>query len=477
MGGHTAKSWVRCVRSLQGVVLTAVALLVLNGAMADAADTCPEHFTCRWEGDVFLLHCEPMQDVRMLRNIAELSVNTTRLKIVCDRPTELMGNLYDIRVTELFSNWSASASLKTLSLVSHTNNVFILGDMQLLVPRLELVSLTGVLDGSASPLLSLISHEYLKSLYVTSAKQHLPVESWCLISVSTIGSMNHTALRTPTLDVTVGSQLESISFNGAALFPGLGPSKLETGLQMNDYSYALKYIDVSNFQSSSCINIAFVGFHALDYCNIQNVRSVDPDVFKEMSKVTVLLLGNNDLKYVVANDTENLLFRENKHLKFLDLAVCQLTEIPTKEFAHLQHLQQLNLSSNSLEEFHVELHTLKEFRFLNLSDNKLKTVSAAMRVQLDQMASDRNVQVDISRNPLECTCNDTEFVSWIQKSRVIFQNKQHTFCTDRKQHKFQLLFRTDTDAMERDCNPGRITENHKVNIWITILISTIIVFV
>ena len=190
-------------------------------------------------------------------------------------------------------------------------------------------------------------------------------------------------------------------------------------------------------------------------------------------------INNNCLCLNLIRGTASLQFRVKKHLKFLDLAGCQLTEIPTKEFAHLQHLQQLNLSNNSLEQFHVglELHTLEEFLFLNLSDNKLKTVSAAMRMQLDQMTIDRNVQVDISRNPLECTCNDIEFVSWIQKSRVIFQNKQHTFCTDRKKYKFQLLFRIDTDEVELDCNPGRITENHKDNIFMKILISTIVVFV
>ena len=501
-------SRVRGARSLQGIVSTVVVLLVINGAMADTVDTCPEGFTCHWEGDVFVLHsewnCELLED---------MPVNTSRLTVSCDRPPcyvykpyvdiavntsrlKVVCVIYDVNnpyaswnvLQVLSSYWSQHAILKTIDLVSHSRNVITFTDMGLFFPLLEHVSLTGIIDcGYTKGLLSLISHEHVKSIYATSGKQNTPFMSWCAISVSTIMPMNRTTSQLPIQHV--GSQLEFISFNGALLYTGSLPymSFPEREIQINDSSNVLRYVDMSSFQTSSCINIAFTGLHAIDYCNIQNIRSIDPDVLKEMHNVTVLLLGNNDLDYVVANDTENLLFRDNKHLKILDLAGCQLTEIPTKEFVHLQHLQQLNLSSNSLEAFHVELHTLNELIFLNLSTNKLKTVSAAMRVQLDQMAADRHVQVDISRNPFECTCSDIEFVLWVQNSRMIFQNKNNTFCTDHKSNS-QPLFRIDTGQMENDCNLARYTsfitssaepttENHKDNVLMTTLIATIVVFV
>ena len=345
MGGSEATSWVRGARSLQGLVSTVVVVLVINGAMADTVDTCPKGFRCHWEEDVFVLHSESSCGIIEYRRVntsrlnvssdrplydvynpyVDMPVNASRLKVVCDLPTYDVLNPYrawDI-LEDISSGWSQHAILKSIDLVRHTRDVITFPDMELSFPLLEHVSLTGIIDcGYSYALLSLISHEHVKTIYATSVKKNLPFMSWCAVSVSTIMSMNRTTLYQPTLHVKVGSQLEFLSFNGALLYTASLPymSFPEREIQINDSSSVLRYVDMSSFQTSSCINVAFIGFHAIDYCNIQNIRSIDPDVFREMHNVTVLLLGNNDLDYVVANDTENLLFRDNKHLKILDLA-------------------------------------------------------------------------------------------------------------------------------------------------------------
>ena len=632
MRSTRATSRSRCSR----IMLAIVVLLVLSGAITCAVETCPEHFTCQWEGDVFMLHCKSVNDT-LKTTITDLPASVTRLEIDCYNHhgmvqltfanlyniTELtldninvtaketdmfqgisnisrliLRNLYwksihdecfksltnlrsltlehleqleymhpdsltplvtleslslryiglpylnytpvmegivsssfqslalhgiqstDIGVdlTVLFGNWPKGASLKRLDLENNQYRAISLSAIAHF-PQLEHVTLIGnvlaMIPFEVAFCLSLIiSHTNLKTLYITgmdSTTTELSVKTLCAIAVSTNAS-NMTP-RMPIPPVVVGPQVESISLNGATflsdnpilpkwVFKFEFPERV-FGIQMNDSNNALKYIDVSNFQSSPCITVGFIGLYALKYFNVQNVRSIDPKVFNEMPNVTVLLLGNNDLGYIVANDIENRLFRKNRNLQVLDLAGCQITEIPTQEFSHLHELRHLNLSGNSLEHFQIELHTLKEFLFLNLSDNKLSTLSVATRTELDQLAAEKNVGVDISRNPLQCTCNDTEFVSWVHTSPVMFHNKENTFCTDRNST-LRFLFHLDSDAVEHACNPNRYknittvnsdhqrtrykivsigpnneptTNNHHDNLYVTILLPAMIVLV
>ncbi|KAI0240963.1 hypothetical protein LSAT2_004110 [Lamellibrachia satsuma] len=98
----------------------------------------------------------------------------------------------------------------------------------------------------------------------------------------------------------------------------------------------------------------------------------------------------------------------------------------------------------------VDLRTLKKLRVLNLSDNKLITLSAKTRKELDEIPK---VHVDISGNPLRCLCSNTDFVTWTHTSKVKFLNKHNTFCID-KDNSTNLLFHFDSEALINACRPN-----------------------
>ncbi|KAI0240957.1 hypothetical protein LSAT2_004104 [Lamellibrachia satsuma] len=106
-------------------------------------------------------------------------------------------------------------------------------------------------------------------------------------------------------------------------------------------------------------------------------------------------------------------------LKHLDLGRNNIGYFRGSPAIELPVLEYISLGENVIVGSH--LHTMRNLQNLDLSDNKLTTLSANTRTELDEMAT---VQVDISGNPLHCLCNNTDFVTWIHTSKVKFLNNR-----------------------------------------------------
>ena len=284
----------------------------------------------------------------------------------------------------------------------------------------------------------------------------------------------------------ISPTLETLSFSQAVILwdgvflrpsdPALAPDIQYAFTFVFHGGNNLKHIDVSNFKSTQYITFSFGELPALKYFNLQNIHSVFIDEFSGMPNLTVLLLGKNDIGDIVAKDTENHMFTNNSKLRVLDLAKCGLSEIPRQSFSNLQELQHLNLSGNRLKEFHVELQTLKELRFLNLNRNKLDTLTLATRSQLDEVATEGNIHVDISGNPLHCYCYNINFVMWIHTTRVKFVNTEDTFCTA-DDNTLIRLFNTDSEALVNKCKRKHFDTYHGKLFLPTILPTMIVIVV
>ena len=348
-------------------------------------------------------------------------------------------NETQLNIDDLFQNGSMGASLKHLD-IGRNYISFFKGSPSKALPVLEFISLAeNVINGSMSASSFWKNHPRLTTLNISE--------------MDNLGSFNETFSCSNLgngcngiTEVTVGPRLEFILMRNTAV-------DLFNQFKLIDTQRVLKYVDISNSRCARPIACSVGSLHALEYFNLQNVNAdgVDKYLFNKMPNLKVLLLGNNDIGDVVANDIENRLFNYNKQLQNLDLAGCNITEIPLKEFSNLQHLQNINLSGNWLRRFQVNLQTLTRIETLNLSHNNLTTLPLDTRTELEQVAAEKNVTVDISENPLQCLC---DFVNWIHTSRVKFVNKDNTFCVDGN-NSMNLLFDIES--------PGYACIDHKTD--------------
>ena len=346
-----------------------------------------------------------------------------------------------LNIDDLFQNSSKGASLKHIDL-GQNGIIFFKGSLLKAFPVLEFISLAdNVINGSMSATSfwkNLFAHPRLKTLDM-SGTSNVPIGSSNeTLSCSTVGNGCNGIT-----EVTVGPRLEMFSMKNIGL-----PFDLFKLITLIDTQRVLKYVDISN---SRCVTVSCsVGsLRALEYLNLQNINAIgiEMHLFNEMHSLTVLLLGNNDIGNIIANDTENRIFYYNNKLQTLDLAGCSITEIPSKEFSNLRQLENLNLSGNWLSHVQVDLQTLTKIETLNLSHNNLTTLPLDTRTELEKVASKSNVTIDMSENPLQCLC---DFVNWIHASRVKFVNKETTFCVDGHNSR-KLLFSVDIESLEDAC--------------------------
>ena len=368
-------------------------------------------------------------------------------------------------MTDLIRNGSAcSYSLRHLDLGRNSLN-YIWGSLVTTLPLLEYISLNEntILGTRGSKKLlifwgTLFQHPSLKTIDVNGMNPTTEVSKdvWFDLDVEENCSM--------AINVTMGSHLQAISLTNSIFYSN---SRVQEVYRfcLRDPHKALRYIDASNMRCTKSSVGSLTDIHSLEYMNVQNYgfRGIPVDLFHNLSNLTMLLLGKNDIGNIIANDTANRMFRNNNKLRTLDLAACHLTHIPPKEFSNQRQLRHLNLSKNALRYFDVELHHMTHLRHLDLSHNQLSNLSVSARKALDGIPT---VEVDISGNPLLCDCSNIDFVTWIHTTKATFLNQQHTQCTDKKG-----LFDINHKALMNSCR------SPKTGWYLTILLPIVIAFI
>ena len=139
----------------------------------------------------------------------------------------------------------------------------------------------------------------------------------------------------------------------------------------------------------------------------------------------------------ISLSTSFVTFKSNGNICFLRFAYNSIQRIPYSIFSHLSILQELALSHNSIQTFDFNLSGLYSLRNLNLENNKISEVPEGTFKQLAQLAervAPRIITVDLSENPLSCSCSNIPFLTFMNQnkpSNLVFHNYDKYVCYDR----------------------------------------------
>lgn len=100
-------------------------------------------------------------------------------------------------------------------------------------------------------------------------------------------------------------------------------------------------------------------------------------------------------------------------------------------FCDLPNLLDLYLGDNALTALHFNISCLHKMRFLDLQRNKFTRVLERDLHAMDAIAKrNQSMAVDLTGNPLECSCKLNPFIKWMKKTNVFVRNNSTLRCSE-----------------------------------------------
>jgi len=170
---------------------------------------------------------------------------------------------------------------------------------------------------------------------------------------------------------------------------------------------------VGNF----CTNISkhfFLGVSNLEYLNIS--RNSFGEVFD------------------ISNPNAFWIFSNQRNLKTLNMQQCEIYEFHPSVFKSMSVLEELHLDNNYLKSFNMTF-TSNCFHTLVLLGNNLADLPNELMDYLDKMntsecvvSMNKSVVLDLSYNPLECSCKQLDFWKWQYNTKVRVRSTKVDSC-------------------------------------------------
>ena len=166
-------------------------------------------------------------------------------------------------------------------------------------------------------------------------------------------------------------------------------------------------------------------------------------------KLRDLRAGGN----VVSFGDDELLFVENPLLEKLSLRNCGIRAVPQHELVYLKHLNTLELDRNCLSNLTLDLRNLSELAVLNLSRNAISSLPATVTDSLSHMVTGRDVILDLTGNPISCSCNNLHFTKWLKTTNITIADRNTLTCNHPTLGLVSIM-RVDLENLQKICFPS-----------------------
>lgn len=224
----------------------------------------------------------------------------------------------------------------------------------------------------------------------------------------------------------------------------LGRTKFNIGEDLFRPMPKLRLLDISHNKLTNLTRPRIFAFaQQLTVLNMSgnNLDKFLPQLFHNLTNLQHLKLSRNTLNKMIADDQHGFIFQDLRSLQSLDLSRNNLSTMPSALFSKVLALQQLDLHGNLISHCGDGLFdNLTQLRLLNLSDNHLAVVSESSLKTLDSRGS--ALQLDMTVNPYDCSCDLIWFRDWLNKPNVTFIAPSSYVCASPQvmQHEPVLTF-------------------------------------
>ncbi|XP_048236555.1 toll-like receptor 4 isoform X2 [Haliotis rufescens] len=195
----------------------------------------------------------------------------------------------------------------------------------------------------------------------------------------------------------------------------------------------LEHVDMSSNILSTWSG-PVTGLENITFLNLNNnvAKVISPDFFHTFPNLLTLNVSYNFMGNVLYNDSNGTVFLNQNRLQVLDLRSNFIPNLMKNVFKSLHSIRVLNLEGNFIHpNLDVELVQMTNLESLILRSNQIRWLPLHVRQSLSKLASKRKtnkLEVDLSQNPIACTCYNSDFLKWMLTPQINFGNLSNYYC-------------------------------------------------
>ncbi|KAI8795672.1 leucine-rich repeat and fibronectin type-III domain-containing protein 5 [Biomphalaria glabrata] len=169
----------------------------------------------------------------------------------------------------------------------------------------------------------------------------------------------------------------------------------------------------------------FASMNSLSVLNLSfnTIQNLPSNLFSSLASLSSVDLSHNAIQELDEN-----IFNDTHLLTALDLSYNNLKAISYLTLSSLKHLQEINLQNNSIQEFSsVHISSCRNLKKLNLHGNQLRAFHVLGNES--EISATENLEfLDISSNPLECSCTLLKLLQHLPDHRKTLVSADKTIC-------------------------------------------------
>ena len=234
----------------------------------------------------------------------------------------------------------------------------------------------------------------------------------------------------------------------------------------------IRYLNISmnKFTKVLCNDCHLVGVIRLEIADASYgvLELITPEFMQNFKNLRFLNLSHNALGVSGFEFQET--FSQLPLLEDINLSYNRLGQISLRAFEHCTRLRRLNFANNELTQIDIYMDHLAALEYIDLSGNRLVTLSDAFMTNLHQQFFVRPLIVNIQREMFICNCRSVPFVRWTRVTHVRLTEKDQLTSDNVR------MTEIDVDQLEAECHLSILPIVVPIVVGV-IIISIVVVFV
>ena len=215
----------------------------------------------------------------------------------------------------------------------------------------------------------------------------------------------------------------------------------------------VRYVNAARNKFTKVLDtgVQLFGINRLEILDISYgaIEMISPEIFHCFTNLRFLNLSHNALG--ISGSDLCKTFSSLRMLEVVDLSNNKLSGISPEAFDNCPRLRRLNLADNELTEIDINLRHLLELERIDLSGNRLVSLSDVFMTKLDRRCHVRSIEVNMQREMFMCNCESVSFVRWTRVTHVRLTEKDQLTCSYGDRDNVRMT-EIDVDQLEAGCH-------------------------